>query len=182
MHPTWTSSRLRLCLLWGLAALPLAACGGGGGAPDDPDGTAAPDATSFRVSGRIPVSPGSAIDGDVNDPSATFTSNDTPNTAQEIANPVTLGGYANVPGAGAPGRSRLGGDALDYYRVALAAGQQVRLFLAEDGAIHDLDLALLQLDGLPVATLDGDERVMAIDAPDSDVYLIEVSAVSGASN
>jgi serine protease len=128
------------------------------------------------------VSPGSAIDGDVNDPSATFTSNDTPNTAQEIANPVTLGGYANVPGAGAPGRSRLGGDALDYYRVALAAGQQVRLFLAEDGAIHDLDLALLQLDGLPVATLDGDERVMAIDAPDSDVYLIEVSAVSGASN
>ncbi|MGI9589861.1 MAG: S8 family serine peptidase, partial [Myxococcota bacterium] len=142
----------------------------------------APTATAFTVSGTIPVTAGSAIDGDVNDPSAAYDPNDTPATAQEIANPVTLGGYANVPGTGASGRSQIGGDAFDYYRAALAAGQRVRLFLAEDGAVNDLDLALLRLDGSPVATRDGSERVMEIDVPDSDVYLIEVSASSGASN
>jgi serine protease len=166
--------------LW-LAVLWATACSGGG-AGEDASPQGAPVATTFSVSGTIPVPAGSAIDGDVNDPSAPFVSNDTPGTAQEIPVPVTLGGYANVPGGGSPGRSWIRGDALDYYRVALAAGQQIRLFLAEDGSRNDLDLVLLRLDGEPVATRDGVERVMEIDVPEGDVYLIEVSAISGASN
>jgi serine protease len=165
--------------LGGALLLVSLACGGSGGGTGSP---VAPPATTFTVSGTIPATAGSAIDSDVNDPSAAFMSNNTQADPQEIANPVTLGGYANAPGAGAPGRSQLAGDVFDYYRVALGAGQRVRLFLAGDGAANDLDLALLRLDGSPVATRDGIERVMEIDVPDSDSYLIEISAVSGASN
>jgi serine protease len=184
-HPRPAAPRTRLraarIALAGSALLAVSvACGGGGGGGSSAQG--APVPSGFRVSGNIPVTAGSAVDGDVNDPSAAHTANDLQASAQEISNPVTLGGYANAPGAGAPGRSQLAGDPFDYYRVALAAGQRIRLFLAEDGVTDDLDLALLRLDGTPVATRDGTERVMEIDVLDSDSYLIEVSASSGASN
>jgi serine protease len=184
-HPRPAAPRTRLraarIALAGSALLAVSvACGGGGGGGSSAQDEPVP--SGFRVSGNIPVTAGSAVDGDVNDPSAAHTANDLQASAQEISNPVTLGGYANAPGAGAPGRSQLAGDPFDYYRVALAAGQRIRLFLAEDGVTDDLDLALLRLDGTPVATRDGTERVMEIDVLDSDSYLIEVSASSGASN
>ena len=135
-------ARLHAALLLACLLLAGAACTESRGTAGT-QSQSAPPPSAFTVSGTIPVTAGSAIDGDVNDPSAAYDPNDTTATAQEIANPVTLGGYANAPGTGAPGRSQIGGDAFDYYRAALAEGQRVRLFLAEDGAVNDLDLALL---------------------------------------
>ena len=147
-------ARLRADLLLACVLLATAACTDSRGTAGK-QSQAASAPSSFTVSGTIPVLSGSAIDGDVNDPFAPYEANDTRATAQEIPNPVTLGGYANAPGAGAMGRSQAAGDAFDYYRVALAEGQRVRLFLAEDGVANDLDLALLRLDGSEVATRDG---------------------------
>jgi serine protease len=165
-------------------ALVALACGGEGGGEDDaePAAAAAPLPAIFDLSGSIGVEAGSVVDGDVNDPAADVTANDTLASAQELANPVTLGGYVNAPGEGAPGRSQLAGDPLDYFRVSIAAGQPIRLSIAEDGAQNDLDLALLDLAGAPLAVRDGTARSAEIIAPQTGVFVVEVSAVSGASN
>src|SRR5688572_29902760 len=90
-----------------VAAL-LTACGGGsdGGSPDPGPSPPPPAPTTFTVNGRIVVPSGIAVDSDVNDVRATYTSNDTGGTAQALSNPVTLGGYVNKAGAGAEGRSK----------------------------------------------------------------------------
>ena len=69
-----------------------------------------------------------------------------PSTAQAIGNPLTLGGYANQPGSGAPGRSLDGGDTDDFFRVELLAGQRVTMLVA-DYAEADADLYLYDLQG-----------------------------------
>lgn len=153
------------------------ACGGGSG----PSGNAAPE-PPFDVAGEIQIAFASAVDRDVNDTQALYAANDTPASAQPLPNPVTLGGYANVAGEGAPGRSFSAGDPFDDYRVALAAGQTVRLFMAGDGTNDDLDLALQDEGGVPVAFSDTDTPTEAVVAPDSGEYVIEVSAFAGASS
>src|SRR5262245_56939287 len=105
------------------AALSVAlGCGGGGGSGEGGGGgnTANP---FFDVGGDIQIAFASAIDEDTNDPGADSTPNDTPGAAQPLPNPVTLGGYVNVPGFGSSGRSQASGDPVDYYRVSLAARQ-----------------------------------------------------------
>ena len=155
-------------------AVLLLGCGGGGSG----DSGSGP----FRVSGTIPVAASTAADSDVNDTQSPYTANDSIATAQEIANPVTLGGYANVPGAGPSGRSQAGGDPLDYFRVALADGQVVRLFAAETIASGDLDLALLTEAGAPVAISDSTSQTEEIVVPSTGTFLIEVSADAGFSS
>jgi serine protease len=134
------------------------------------------------VSGTIPVAAGNAADSDVNDPASPFASNDTIASAQEISNPVTLGGYANAPGAGPAGRSQVSGDALDYFRVSLADGQVVRLFASEDLLSGDLDLALLTELGAPVAVSDTTSQTEEIVVVGTGTFLVEVSADSGFSS
>jgi len=56
------------------------------------------------VAGNLLVPTISRSDGDVNDPFAPFAANDDNVQAQVMPNPVVIGGYVNVPGAGAPGR------------------------------------------------------------------------------
>jgi serine protease len=157
------------------------ACGGGGGSGEGSSAAAAPE-PPFDVAGEIQIAFASAVDGDVNDPQASSTPNDTPAGAQPLPNPVTLGGYANVAGEGAPGRSFTAGDPFDYYRVALAAGQTVRLFMAGDGTNDDLDLALQDEGGVEVAFSDTNTPTEAVVAPGSGEYVIEVSAFAGASS
>ena len=43
------------------------------------------------------------MDSDVNDTNEVYLSNDTIAEAQEVLNPVTIGGYVNVAGAGETG-------------------------------------------------------------------------------
>lgn len=164
-----------------LLVIALLGCGGGGGS-GGASGNSNPAAAPFDVSGTIQIAYASAIDGDVNDPAAPYTANDTPATAQSLPNPVTLGGYANKPGQGPPGRSFTSGDPFDYFRVALAAGQTVRLFMAGDGVANDLDLALQDMQGVEVAFSDTNTPVETVVAPASAEYIIEVSAFAGASS
>jgi serine protease len=161
--------------------LPTAlACGGGGG--EEPAQAASELPQAFRVEGEIGVAYAAAIDGDVNDPAAPYVPNDTFETAQPLNNPVTLGGYANVAGEGAAGRSLGPGDPVDVYRVALAEGQAVRLFIASDDPRDDLDLALIDADGEEVAFSDEGGTSELVVAPGAGEYRVRVSAFAGASN
>jgi serine protease len=161
-----------------LLALPLACGGGGGGETGGGSSSAAP----FDVSGEIQIAYASAVDSDVNDPAAPYLANDTPATAQPLPNPVTLGGHANVANQGPPGRTRTLGDVLDYFRVSLAGGQTVRLFMSGDGSSDDLDLALLTEAGTPLLLSDGSTPTESIVVPASGEYLILVSAFAGESS
>ncbi|RMF95626.1 MAG: serine protease [Gammaproteobacteria bacterium] len=167
----------------GLLLAGLSACGGGGGgsAPQGAAPAAPPAATGFTVSGTISVPEGTAVDGDLNDPSAAFAFNNQPASAQVLPVPVTLGGYVNVAGTGASGRSQALGDTSDFYRVNLLAGQTVTLLLGEPAAA-DLDLYLWNAAGTQVldaslSTTPSESLSVAADGQ----YLVEVFAASGAS-
>ena len=167
-------TRALLGAAMGLAVAAALACGGGGGGGEDPP---------FRLSGAMAVAANTTADGDTNDPAAPFASNDSALDAQELPNPVTVGGHVNVPGAGAPGRTMAGGDVEDWYRVLVAAGQVVRLNIAEDGAINDLGLELRdQASQALIDASDGPTRTEEIEVGASGAYLVVVSAESGFSN
>lgn len=157
----------------GLAVAVGAACGGGGGGTD-----------TVVVAGTIPAAGSTAADSDVNDPDSPYTPNDTPQTAQGLPNPVTVGGYVNVAGTGPGGRSGVGGDPVDVYAIALAMGQSIRLVIAEDVATTgvDLDLRLLDASEAEVAVSDGTGQSEEISVPSSGAFFVEVSAVAGASS
>ena len=136
------------------------------------------------VSGTIIPAGGTAVDSDVNDPLAPFAPNDDFPEAQRIPNPVTLGGYANAPGAGPEGRSRAEGDEFDAFRVGLLGGQVVTLLIASEDVNDDLDLYLLDLDGQIVdASVADAARVESIVVPEgaSGEFFLAIRAFSGAS-
>ena len=91
-----------------------------------------------------------------------------------------------MPGTGPVGRSNGGAssdpDPLDYFRVAGAAGQVVRLFVAENNPPNDLDLALLTEAGAEVAASDTANSIEEIIVATTGTYLVEVSAIAGFSN
>src|SRR5262245_20205340 len=90
------------------------ACGGGGGGHGGPP---------YRVTGTVFAAAGSAVDSDTNDRNAPFARNDSAAKAQEIGNPVAVGGYLNVPSAGpSGGTTSVTGDLADWYRVSIASG------------------------------------------------------------
>src|SRR5690606_33287736 len=103
------------------------------------------------------------VDSDTNDPARIAIPNDTPFSPQSIPNPVTLGGYVNEPGAGAPGRSTDTGDEDDYFRVDLRAGQRITLLVA-DYQRADADLYLFDTTGniLDFAIDDGNVETLVI--------------------
>jgi serine protease len=163
-----------------LAAAALAtACGGGGGGNDAVLNGGPP----FRVSGAMFAASGSAIDSDTSDPFAPFVSNDSAAQAQEIPNPVTLGGHVNVPGRGAPqGRTTAAGDRQDWFRVSIANGQTIRLQIAENGTTNNLDLELRDLNETLVASSTSTTRTEEIAVTTTGDYYVVVIAKSGSSN
>ncbi|MFO7642227.1 MAG: S8 family serine peptidase [Candidatus Competibacteraceae bacterium] len=168
----------QVVLILGIAGLLLQACGGGGGGGDSPP----PPPATYTLSGVVRPASGTAIDSDVNDPNASYRSNDTIATAQAIPNPVTLGGYVNQPRRGANGRSFNTGDVVDLYRVNLLAGQPINLFIAGDGVLNDLDLGLFDLAGNPIDASAGQTRVESLTVSVDGEYLVVVRAYEGASN
>jgi serine protease len=161
-----------------LAAACAVACGGGGSSEDD-DGP-------FRVAGTMTAAAGSAIDSDTDDLNAAFAPNDSAAQAQEIGNPVSLGGHVNRPGAQPPGastgRTSFSGDLADWFRVSIAAGQTIRLQLGEDGFTNNLDLELRGLDQGFVAGSATTGRVEEVEVTASGDYYVVVRCVSGFSN
>jgi len=119
-----------------LSAL-LVSCGGGG-APT------AQEAASYILAGAVSAPEGSAVDGDVNDPLAPFLPNDDASSAQEIPNPVILGGYVTAAATGISGdRFEAAADPVDRYRASLADGQTITLYIGDPDAA-DLDLFLYE--------------------------------------
>jgi len=167
-------------------ALLATACGGGGGGSSEPAPPTAPPPAEqppdgFRVSGTITASNSQAVDGDTNDPASDLRPNDTVDTAQPISNPVTLGGYVNQPGSGAPGRSEPGGDIDDYFRVELLAGQSITMLVA-DFQQADADLYLYDTQGRILDfSIESGEIEMLI-APADGTYIINAFAFAGATN
>lgn len=136
--------------------------------------------TTYNISGSVSAPSNTAVDNDVNDPTAPYSGNNTPDTAQEIPNPVILGGYANVAGSGPSGRSYAGGDVFDYYQVELAAGQQISLNIANQ--LCDLDLAYINNDTGETDLSAGTTQFESLTVPSNGSYTITVQALSGAAN
>ncbi len=169
--------------LLGAALTTLCACGGGGGGGSgDTGGVNPPPSTGITLSGTIGVPAGISVDNDVNDPHALYAENDSPASAQSIANPTMVGGYANSPGAGNSGRSQVAGDVSDFYQVTLSANQTLLLSLADPDA-GDLDLYLWDSNGTTIldASLNtGPLESLTVAA--AGTYFVEVQAKRGATN
>lgn len=85
----------------------------------------------------------SAVDSDVNDPFATLINNNSISNAQVLPNPVTLGGYLNLPGRGLAGATFTVGDTVDIYEIDLLPGQTITLRISENATENDLELLLV---------------------------------------
>jgi serine protease len=122
------------------------------------------------------------VDSDVNDPSAPFTANDMRTSPQSVPVPVTIGGYVNVAGAGADGRSKANGDKSDTYRISAIAGQVASLNISDvDGG--DPDLYLYDSTGATIlASSLGTDSYEQVKIATTGTYLLVVEAFDGASN
>lgn len=112
----------------------------------------------FHLKGQVHSAIGIHQDSDINDLDAPYQSNNSPEQAQELPNPVLLQGFASAIGtAGNSQFQRFASqaDPEDYFHVKLKAGQSIRLSLAPSNfagvdeasllAQHDLDLYLLSM-------------------------------------
>lgn len=152
--------------------------GGGGNGGGEDGGGAAPSA--YTVSGTVEAPSNSAVDSDVNNEDAPYASNDSIALAQSIPNPVTLGGYVNVPNSGQPGRSYISGDMNDYFKADLTASQTITLSMGESTA--DLDLYLLDSGGNIIDSSTGTDQTETLKVSAAGTYYIRVYAYSGHSN
>jgi len=165
----------------------LAGCGSNdstaASTPTDPNQPTTTTTSAYTLSGRITVANNTAHDTDVNDSNSLYTSNETFATAQEISNPVMLGGYVNQPNTGAAGRSKVRGDVNDFYVADLRKGQAINLFIAQATlGVNDLDLMLLNSSGKAVDASVGDSETESLVVPSNGRFYIQVAAVNGASN
>ena len=175
----WLRTPSRTYLIpWLMAALVVAVwgCGGGGGGGGDPV-----TPTTVSLSGSIGAPGGVTIDSDVNDPNQPYIANDTVATAQTLANPVSVGGYVNMAGSGATGRSYSLGDPDDYFSVQFKAGDKISLAIGDPDA-GDLDLYLYDTGGAIIDYSIGFDKYESIIAPADGTYIVNVYADSGASN
>lgn len=147
-----------------LAALGLAACGGGG--------DSSPAGSGITISGTVTAASLARMDSDTGDPRAPRAVNNTPGSAQAIPGAVTLGGWAS-------GTT----DTADVFRATLAAGQTVSLAIA-DAATADLDLYLFTTADTttPVCESAGTGPTESCPVAAPGDYYVLVSAFSGASN
>lgn len=143
---------------------------------------------AFSVSGVITASANATVDSDINDPLAPFASNDDPGQAQTLSNPAVVGGFASKVGTGFVGdRFAIVGDEFDYYRVTVAAGQTITLFISDYDAsnIEAIDLDLKLYDSTGVTVIDaslgtGDTESIAVAS--AGTYLVLVHGYEGISN
>lgn len=142
------------------------------------------------LSGTVLPQPNVMVDSDVNETNRSYASNDSFGSAQAIRNPVTLGGYVNVRGSGASGRSYSQGDWDDYFSVLLSEGDSIALYISDyDDTTRDPDLSLMLYDGAQklVAASLGPSGTESIDTEaivgfSSGLYYVRVNVTSGATN
>ena len=171
----------RVVVCGAMAVTLLTACGGGAETQDNfvptpppaptPAPAPAPTPTSFTLSGTVSSPVDAAIDSDTADITTANGNNDDLASPQPIANPVTLGGHAD-----------LARDEFDLYSVRLAKDQRIDLAIAEDGLDNDLDLLLADRQGNVVAVSESVSNTESLTVPASGDYLIAVEAFDGRSN
>jgi serine protease len=166
-----------------LSVTVFAGCGnGGGGGGGAEESGSEPTPVTYTISGKILAADNALVDSDVNDPLATYAPNDRFGEAQELPNPVILGGYVNLPGAGPSGRSQSRGDVSDFFYVILTAGQSIILFIASDPELVDLDLYIYDdLENLIDSAM-GTGSQESLVAPEDGGYFVEVRARASASS
>ncbi|ASP38077.1 hypothetical protein CHH28_05000 [Bacterioplanes sanyensis] len=211
MSATWPATSTIIFL-----ALLLTACGGGGGggsdrqqppepitepqepAPQEPEPqepqepeTPAPQSSSFTLSGSLEPAASLLVDSDVNDIFADFADNNSPQTAQELPNIVTLQGFASAVAANtSPSLSRFARstDRDDYFRARLQAGQVVQLQVVDAQTSefffqtsNDLDLYMIESGSdTPLSSTDTAEYEQLV-VPSTGDYFINVYAYDGLS-
>lgn len=153
------------------------------------DGSGNPYGTGVRVSGHIIAAEHSAVDSDVNDATAPYSSNDAPASAQPLQAPVAVGGFASAAGTGRAGDRFAGkGDFLDAFRIRLEAGWRITLTVADHQPLappaNDLDLFLYDSNdpSWPVASSEGIGPHERIVVPADGHYHVVVGAYNGVSN
>jgi serine protease len=125
----------------------------------------------------------SQSDSDTNDSRSARTANNSFATAQSLPNPVLVGGYVTVAGAGSDGPLKAAGDPSDYFSVSLIAGQVIELTVANPNPdLDDLDLELYSSGQALVDESVGTSRVEQLVVPTTGQYFIRVLAFDGASN
>lgn len=192
MNPVWRGVCIALCLVL------LSACGGGssaGGstpiapepAPEpppepepEPEPPTEPGAT-FSVSGYISIGPEAAVDGDTNNPDNLSTDNNTPEQAQHMPNPGSVGGYLSEAGLGESGQVSEAGDLNDFYQFDGFAGQLLSVVIGDPEAA-DIDLYLYNASGELVTSSVGTSEREQVALPSDGSYFIDVNLYSGASN
>ncbi|MCU7854783.1 MAG: pre-peptidase C-terminal domain-containing protein, partial [Candidatus Thiodiazotropha sp. (ex Lucinoma borealis)] len=156
----------------------VGACGGGGGSSSN-------DVDSNQrvvISGNLIVPAFVVTDSDVNDIETTPIPNQPRTAAQQVPNPVNIGGYVNIPRSGSSGNSSLSGDVEDYYLIDMNAGQTLLLNIADLGVGVDLDLYLYDLNGNFIDSSIGTSKFESLVIPADGQYYIRVFAFDGASN
>ncbi len=171
---------LKICAV--LLTLVFAGCGNGGGGGDSEASGSEPTPLTYTIDGIIEAPDNALADSDVNDPLATPISNNRFSEAQELPNPVILGGYVNLPGTGPSGRSQSLGDVSDFFYVSLTVGQSIILFIASNPASVDLDLFLYNDSENLIDSAMGEGSQESLVAPADGNYFIEVRATASASN
>ena len=138
-------------------------------------------APAVSLGGRVVPSVNQVLDSDTNDPANLYRANDTRAEAQPVGNPVTIGGYVNLPGTGADGRSQISGDPEDYFAVSLLEGQSITLLVA-DYQDADADLYLYDDSGEIVDFSIEFGELEQVTVPADGSYTVNVSAFDGATN
>jgi len=172
----WVKSIALFCLL------AIAGCGS--------DNSATRSLDVMSLSGTVTAAAGSAVDADVNDSASPPVPNNTPAAAQPLSGPVSLGGYVTPVATGVAGdQFETIADDQDWYRVTLAAGENIVLTIADhDGnsantANPDLDLFLVDpVTLLDVQTSEGSGRQEIIPVLTGGEYLVQVFAFTAGSN
>ncbi len=136
---------------------------------------------AYRLSGRLITSASQVLDSDTNNPDSRSRDNNTPETAQSISNPITLGGHLNRSGEGEPGNSQRNGDEDDFFRIDLLAGQAVTMLVA-DFETADADLYLYDTGGNIVDFSIETGELESISIRSSGTYLVNASIFTGATN
>ena len=134
------------------------------------------------VSGTITSAQNMIKDSDVNDPNASYTSNDSFDQAQEISvfdDLITVSGFVNVNHTGSPGgRFSASGDYEDYYQIELTEGLVVTLYMAEPAHTSELDLYLYDSNKSLVGSTTTDRNgIASLTIPSDGIYYVRVVAV-----
>ncbi|MDK2779272.1 MAG: S8 family serine peptidase [Pseudomonadota bacterium] len=155
--------------------------------------------TGYSLSGRLSIAASVAVDSDVNDIYADYTSNDSPVLCQVVSNTATVQGFASAEATGGtisgyPSLERFATtpDEDDWYGITLQAGQSVKLQVVDyatpdtqagDSYSGDLDLYLYAA-GDTSTVVDYSNSLSefeSVSVSRSGSYLINVNAFRGIS-